>query len=135
VSKKAKILVADDEKSILKMVEARLKSNHYDVVTAEDGVQALEKIKASNPDLIILDLAMPQKNGLQVCKDLKRDPQYAAFKNIPIIILSAWVRDKVGEEKALADAYVSKPFEPESLLNEIRYLLENHGNIKRPAIS
>jgi len=135
LAKKPKILIADDEKIILKLVETRLKANRFDVVTAQDGVEALEKIKSTLPDLIILDLAMPLKNGYQVCHDLRGNPVYAAYKKIPIIILSAWVRDKVGEEKALADAYISKPFEPEQLLSEIRYLLENQGHIEKPAVS
>lgn len=132
---KVKILVADDEKMILKLIEARLKANKFDVATAENGVVALEKIKTFKPDLIILDLAMPEKNGYQVCRELRGTPEYAPYKKIPIIILSAWVRDKVGEDKALADAYVSKPFEPEKLLTEIRFLLENPGNIPKPAVS
>lgn len=132
---KIKIVVADDEKMILKLIEARLKANKFDVATAENGVIALEKIKSFKPDLIILDLAMPEKNGYQVCRELRGTPEYAPYKKIPIIILSAWVRDKVGEDKALADAYVAKPFEPEKLLTEIRFLLDNPGNIPKPAVS
>lgn len=124
------ILVCDDEKSIVRMLESRLKANHYGVITAKDGEEALARTRREKPDLLILDLAMPGKNGYQVCYELKKDP---GFSHIPIIILSAWVRDKVGEEKALADVYLTKPFEPEVLLGEIEQLLS--GGFTRPEVS
>ncbi len=129
---KKKILVADDEKMILKVIESRLKANHYDVVTAEDGEIALEKVFKSKPDLIILDLAMPKKNGYQVSAELRKNPE---TKDIPIIILSAWVRDKAGENTAVADLYINKPFEAEHLLASIKMLLETPSKLPKPNVS
>lgn len=129
---KKKILVADDEKMILKVIESRLKANHYDVVTAEDGEEALNKAFKVKPDLIILDLAMPRKNGYQVSGELRKHPE---TRDIPIIILSAWVRDKAGENTALADLYVNKPFEAEHLLASIKKLLDHPDKQARPNVS
>ncbi len=130
---KKTILVADDEKSILKMVESRLKANHYDVIKAHDGDEAMEKILEWKPDLLILDLAMPGKNGYQICREVRQD---AGLKNIPIIILSAWVRDKMGEDTALADVYITKPYEPEQLMMEVKKLLDSEGRKKpKPHVS
>lgn len=129
---KKKILIADDEKMILKVIESRLKANRYDVVTAEDGEEALAKIFKVRPDLIILDLAMPKKNGYQVSSEVRKHPETA---HIPIVILSAWVRDKAGENTALADVYVTKPFEAEHLLEVIRKLLDNPNSEFRPNVT
>ncbi len=129
---KKKILVADDERMILKVIESRLKANHYDVVTAEDGEAAIDKAFKAKPDLIILDLAMPKKNGYQVSAELRKHPE---TKDIPIIILSAWVRDKAGENTAVADLYVNKPFEAEHLLASIKMLLESPAKMPKPNVS
>jgi len=128
----AKILIADDEKRILKLVKVRIKSGGYDVITASDGKEALESVRKYLPDLVILDVGMPELNGYQVCHELRKDPKTS---HIPIIILSAWVRDKVGEKSALADVYIVKPFDPKHLLAEIKFLLENKGEFKRPDVS
>lgn len=129
---KKTILIAEDESHIQKMIENRLKSQGYKVIATSDGEEALQKIRSSAPDLVILDLTMPKKNGYQVCNELRAQQ---AFDKIPIIILSAWVRDKVGEDKALADVYISKPFNPEQLLREVDHLIHNGRDLIRPDVT
>ncbi len=119
----AKILVIDDEVQLVQMVQIRLEANGYDIVTAYDGEEGIEKVKSENPDLIILDIMMPKMNGFEACKILKNDPKYS---KIPIIFLSAKVQEEdleIGKAKS-ADAFVKKPFETPDLLAKIKELLE-----------
>jgi DNA-binding response OmpR family regulator len=118
-----KILIIDDEQDFIKMVELRIKSAGYEVVTACDGMDGLEKARAEKPDLIILDVMLPKMNGDEVCRMLKFDTNY---RKIPIIILTARAqkKDEVRAMEAGADAYLQKPFEPNILLDKIRDLLQ-----------
>ena len=122
----------DDERTIVMLVKNRLKVNGYDVITANDGEEALEKCQSSKPDLAIIDINMPKMNGFQLCRLMRADGK---LKAIPIIVLSAYVRDKVGEHTALADVYLHKPFEPEELLEAVKRLLETEGPAPRDKIS
>ena len=118
-----KILVVDDEPHIVKLVQSRLKANGYDVITAFDGKEALDIAHKENPDLIILDLMLPQMDGYKVCGLLKRDTKYI---NVPIILFSARAQEediKLGQEVG-ADAYITKPFKPDELLEKIEKLLK-----------
>ena len=120
---KKKILVIDDESGLLEMLSIRLEANNYQVLTASDGQEGLDKARSESPDLIILDLMLPKVDGYQVCRALKFDEKY---KRIPIVIFTARAREsdvKAGKE-AGADAYVTKPFEPEVLLAKVSQLLE-----------
>lgn len=120
----AKLLIIDDEVQLIQMLQIRLEANDYEIVTANDGVDGVEKVKRENPDLIILDIMMPKMDGYEVCKILKNDPQYS---KIPIIFLSARAQEdnmKIGEEKS-ADAFVKKPFETADLLSKIKELLKD----------
>jgi DNA-binding response OmpR family regulator len=118
-----KILIIDDEQDFIKMLELRIKSAGYEVVTACDGMDGLEKARAEKPDLIILDVMLPKMNGDEVCRMLKFDTNY---RKIPIIILTARAqkKDEVRAMEAGADAYLQKPFEPNILLDKIRDLLQ-----------
>ena len=119
----AKILLVDDELQLLDMVKMRLEASGFEVVTASDGQEALEKARREIPDLIILDLMLPKIDGYKVCRLLKFDEKY---KNIPIIIFTAKAQDvdkKMGEEVG-ADAYIVKPFESSVLLDKINELLK-----------
>ena len=113
-----KILLVDDEPNITKLLSMRLKSSGYEVLTASDGAEGLEKARSQNPDLIILDLMMPKMEGYEVCRLLKFDEKY---KHIPIIISSAKSTDEDRHlgEKVGADDYLSKPYDPEDLLQKI----------------
>ncbi|MDD5449400.1 MAG: response regulator [Candidatus Omnitrophica bacterium] len=123
LDKKNKILFVDDETDLVTVVTFRLKNAGYEVVTAYDGQEGLDKARSEKPDLIILDLMLPKVNGYKVCKTLKSEDKYKA---IPIILFTARAQEtdkKMGKE-VRADAYIVKPFEPETLLAKIRELLK-----------
>ena len=122
---KGKILVVDDEIYIVHILDFSLGMEGYEVVTALDGEQALEKARAEKPDLIVLDIMMPKLDGYETCKRLKADPE---TKDIPVILLSAKGRNvdqKVGFEVG-ADDYITKPFSPRKLVERINAIL-GHG--------
>ncbi|SFR13581.1 response regulator transcription factor [Desulfoscipio geothermicus] len=114
-----KILVVDDEKNILELISYNLKREGYTVVTADNGLDALQTAQDVKPDLIILDIMLPGKDGLEVCRQLRFNPE---TYNIPIIILSAKDEeiDKVVGLEVGADDYVTKPFSPRELLARIK---------------
>ena len=117
-----KIIVVDDEPDILKTMEIFLKCEGFDVITAVDGIEGLEKIKKETPDLVILDVMLPKLDGYKVCRLLKFDRNY---KNIPIVIFTARAQE-IDEKKAKevkADAFITKPFQPDVFLAKIRELL------------
>ncbi len=119
---KGKILVVDDEIYIVHILDFSLGMEGYEVLTALDGEQALEKARAEHPDLIVLDIMMPKLDGYETCKMLKADE---ATKNIPVILLSAKGRNvdqKVGFEVG-ADDYITKPFSPRKLVERINAIL------------
>jgi DNA-binding response OmpR family regulator len=120
--KKKKILLVDDERDIITLITPRLIASGYDVITALDGEEALDKAKKEKPDLIILDIMLPKINGYQICDTLKSDLKY---KNIPIILFTAKAQDddiKSGK-KVGADAYVTKPFDSTMLMGQIKKFL------------
>jgi CheY-like chemotaxis protein len=123
VTPKKRILIVEDQAMIVGMLKMRLEANNYEVITAADGQEGLEKARKENPDLIILDIMLPKLNGYKVCQLLKADPNY---NEIPIIISSGRTPQEVGKvgKEVGADAYVSKPFEAEVLLSKIKELLE-----------
>ena len=119
---KGKILVVDDEIYIVHILDFSLGMEGYEVVTALDGEQALEKARAEHPDLIVLDIMMPTLDGYATCKMLKSE---AATREIPVILLSAKGRNvdqKIGFEVG-ADDYITKPFSPRKLVERINALL------------
>ena len=119
---KGKILVVDDEIYIVHILDFSLGMEGYQVLTALDGEQALEKARAEHPDLIVLDIMMPKLDGYETCKALKSD---ANTRNIPVILLSAKGRNvdqKVGFEVG-ADDYITKPFSPRKLVERINAIL------------
>jgi len=119
---KKKILVVDDEPNVIKMLETRLRYEGYDVVTASDGQQALDKARDERPDLILLDVMLPKLDGYGVCRQLRSDGKYIS---IPIVMLTACgqMQDiKKGMEKG-ADAYIAKPFNSEALLGIVTGLI------------
>lgn len=113
------ILVVDDETELLKAISIRLKASGYEVITAQDGQEGLEKAKSLSPDLIVLDILMPRMDGYEVCRLLKFDEKY---KSIPIIMLTAKTQDidKAMGKKVGADDYITKPFETQDLVDKIK---------------
>jgi DNA-binding response OmpR family regulator len=113
------ILVVDDEKNIVQLARLYLNNEGFQVETAYDGAQALEKVKAVRPDLVVLDIMMPELDGLSVCRELRKSG------NIPIIILTAR-SDEVDRIVGLelgADDYVTKPFNPRELVARVKAVL------------
>jgi len=119
---KGKILVVDDEIYIVHILDFSLGMEGYEVITALDGEQALEKVKTEKPDLIVLDIMMPKLDGYEVCKNIKSS---ADTQHIPVILLSAKGRNvdqKLGFDVG-ADDYITKPFSPRKLVERINQLL------------
>jgi two-component system alkaline phosphatase synthesis response regulator PhoP len=119
---KGRILVVDDEIYIVHILDFSLGMEGYEVVTALDGEQALERVAEQKPDLIVLDIMMPKLDGYETCKALKSQPE---TKDIPIILLSAKGRNvdqKTGFEVG-ADDYITKPFSPRKLVERINAIL------------
>ena len=119
---KGRILVVDDEIYIVHILDFSLGMEGYEVITALDGEQALEKARAEKPDLIVLDIMMPKLDGYETCKMLKAE---ADTKDIPVILLSAKGRNvdqKIGFEVG-ADDYITKPFSPRKLVERINAIL------------
>jgi two-component system alkaline phosphatase synthesis response regulator PhoP len=120
---KGKILVVDDENYILHILDFSLGAEGYEVITAEDGEEAVRKAKEQRPDLVVLDVMMPKMDGFEACRQIKRDPELGGT---PVILLSAKARDidqKQGYE-AGADDYITKPFSPGRLVDRVHGLLQ-----------
>jgi DNA-binding response OmpR family regulator len=118
-----KILVVDDEPDALEVLGFKLREARYEPLFARDGAQAIAAARAERPALIVLDLMLPEIDGIDVCKILRRDPATAA---IPIIMLTARATemDRVLGLELGADDYVTKPFSPRELVLRIKKLLE-----------
>lgn len=119
---KSKILIVDDEQDVTELLEFNLRQAGYEVISAEDGATALRKAREATPDLILLDVMLPEMDGTEVCKQLRRDPTTA---RIPIIMLTAKAAeiDRVLGLELGADDYVTKPFSPRELVLRVRGLL------------
>ncbi|MCK5579933.1 MAG: response regulator [Candidatus Omnitrophica bacterium] len=117
-----KILVIDDDLVILKLVGSLLKSNGYEVMTANEAAKGLEMAMKDSPDLVVLDVMMPIINGYNICRLLKSEEGY---ENLPVILLTSRATEedrKIGEEVG-SDAYMSKPVEATIFLNTVKELL------------
>lgn len=120
-TKAKKILIADDEPDILEIISFNLQKEGYEVFTAKDGNDALIKAKLHQPDLIILDIMMPGKTGIEVCKVLRTQPQ---FLDTIIVFLTA-LSDETSEIKGLeigADDYITKPISTKVLISKVNSL-------------
>ncbi|MBN2123089.1 MAG: response regulator [Deltaproteobacteria bacterium] len=127
MSEKKLILVVDDDPDLVEAVSMKLESENFRVAKAYDGEMAWDKVKEERPDLIVLDVMMPKKNGYVVCDELKKDPEY---KGITVVLLTA-----VGEavpktsythmdgKTSLADEFVPKPIDLDELMEIIQHYL------------
>lgn len=117
-----KILVCDDERSIVRLIQVNLERQGWQVITAYDGKEGLEKIKSEKPDVVVLDVMMPYMDGFEVLKTLRRDP---ALQKIPVVMLTAKAQDKdVFEGYHFgADVYLTKPFNPMELVTFVKRIL------------
>ena len=121
------VLIVDDDLAVLRMMEYIFDRADYEVHLAASGPEALSKVNETRPDLIILDVMMPDVNGLEVCQRLRAEP---ASAHLPIIMLSAkdQLEDKVNGFEAGADDYVAKPVDPQELLARAKALLHRMGS-------
>lgn len=127
MSDKKRILVVDDEPDFASIVQSNLRKEGFEVEVAYDGVEALEKVKKNPPDAIVLDVMMPEKDGYEVCSELKGDEKY---HDIPIIMLTA-VADHVGSTRYShadgmsmeADDYLPKPASAEEITASVKSLV------------
>ena len=113
------ILVVDDSPTDLRLVTAPLQQKGYRVITAVDGEEALARVAQDRPDLIVLDVVLPKKNGFQVCRQLKSTP---ATQDIKVLLLTSKSQesDRSWGLKQGADGYLTKPFDDEALLANVR---------------
>ena len=120
-----RILVVDDELDLCKVIAFRLRKEGYDVTVVNDGLEGLNAIRKSSPDLIVLDLMLPSMSGEEVCKTLREDDDREDIQNIPIVMLTAksGVVDKIVGKVIGANAYLMKPFDVSQLLEEIKRLI------------
>ena len=117
-----KVLVVDDSPTFMNLMTAPLKEKGYDVATAVDGEEALEKAVSEKPELIVLDVILPKKNGFQVCRQLKTTPDTQAIK---ILMLTSKTQDsdRFWGTKQGADVYMTKPFDTDEYLETVKRLL------------
>ena len=117
-----KILIAEDEIHIITLLEFTLEMAGYQVCTAQNGLEVLEKVHSERPDLILLDIKMPELNGWQICEKLKSEEK---TNKIPIIIVTAFAQ-KEAKDRSLelgADDFISKPFDGKALLECIQKVM------------
>jgi len=120
--RKTVILVADDEESMAMMLEEALRTSGFDVIRAQNGLEAFQKVQAQSPDLVLLDVQMPVMDGFTACQKIKSD---LLLRHIPVMMLTAQigVNNKVTGLERGADDYVTKPFDLQELIARIRTLL------------
>jgi two-component system, OmpR family, alkaline phosphatase synthesis response regulator PhoP len=119
-----KILAVDDEKHIVRLVQVNLERQGYEVVTANDGREALEKVDAERPDLVVLDVMMPYMDGFEVLQNMRRNP---STREIPVIMLTAKAQDAdvfKGWQSGV-DCYLTKPFNPMELLSFVKRIFDS----------
>jgi len=118
---KKKILIIDDEIELVNLVKIRLEANGYEVATANSGLEGLSQAISGLPDLVILDIAMPEMDGYTTLQKLKEE---AKTKNIPVIMLTAHSKmESLFEMEGVSD-YIVKPFEPQDLLSRVNKVLQ-----------
>ncbi|MBU1599818.1 response regulator [bacterium] len=117
-----KILLVEDERDLADTGKIVLQEEGYSVELAFDGLSAVEKVYEEKPDLVILDISLPEMDGYQVCRVLKNDPQYS---DIPIIMLTARTQrsDEFRGKETGADEYMTKPYSPEMLIESVKRIL------------
>lgn len=120
---KKSVLVVDDQPHIVRLIQVNLEKEGFQVTTAGDGVEGLQKVREIRPDLVILDVIMPRKDGFEVLRDIKSDPE---LLDIPVIMLTVKTHnaDIVEGLKEGAEMYLPKPFHPKELVALVKRVLE-----------
>lgn len=127
MSEKIKILIADDEPDILEFLQYNLEREGYETILAENGREAITKAKANHPQMILLDIMMPELDGIETCRELRNLPD---FKNTLIAFLTARNEDysQIAGFDVGADDYITKPIKPRVLISRIKALLRRFGS-------
>ena len=122
MNKKKRILIVDDEEDIVSLIRMSLNLANFDTLEALSGRQALELLKKDKPDLILLDIMMPEMDGYEVCRQIKRNRK---LKKVPVVMLTAKGQKNDAEEglESGADDYIIKPFDPYELGERVREML------------
>jgi len=122
-----KVLVCDDERHIVRLIQVNLERQGYIVVTAFDGKEGLEKIRSEKPNLVVLDVMMPYMDGFEVLKTIRREPD---TENLPVIMLTAKAQDKDVFEGYHygADMYLTKPFNPMELVTFVKRIAQGQDD-------
>ena len=117
-----KILVVEDSPTTRRQITEILESQGYEVITAEDGEVALELVREHHPELVLLDIVLPKKNGYQVCRSIKADPELA----VKVLMLTAkdQEKDRIWGQRQGADSYLSKPVVAEELIAAVAQMVE-----------
>jgi CheY-like chemotaxis protein len=120
------VLLCDDEEVLRSLVRATLDDDGYSILEARDGDESLELARSARPDLIVLDMMMPGRSGLDVLQELRKDPE---LENTPVVMLTARARqsDRDAAVAAGADRYLSKPFSPLELISVVEDLLDRRA--------
>ncbi len=119
-----KILIIEDDKDVSSLLESRLKTEGYDIIKADNGIDGYETAKSQKPDLIITDVMLPKTDGYHLCRMLKYDDKY---KSIPVMMLTAKGEDEdevIGKGVG-ADCYMTKPFDGRILIEKVQRLLDS----------
>jgi two-component system alkaline phosphatase synthesis response regulator PhoP len=124
MERKYKILAVDDEPHIRRLVQVNLERHGYDVVTAADGKDALEKVASEKPDLVVLDVMMPYMDGFEVLQTLRKNPE---TRELPVIMLTAKAQDAdvFRGWQSGADLYLTKPFNPMELISFVKRIFKS----------
>ena len=122
-----KVLVCDDERHIVRLIQVNLERQGYNVVTAFDGKEGLEKIRSEKPNVVVLDVMMPYMDGFEVLKTIRREPE---TENLPVIMLTAKAQDKDVFEGYHygADMYLTKPFNPMELVTFVKRIVQGNDD-------
>ncbi len=128
-----RILVVEDSPTTRAQIAQSLRAAGYEVITAEDGQQAIDAVFEHHPELVVLDIILPKKNGYQVCRTIKSDPDLA----IKVVIATAkdQEKDRIWSGRQGADAYLSKPIDMEKLLATVRKLVPAFDSLPDVAVS
>ncbi len=130
-----KVMVVDDDPDILELLKYNLKKEGYDVETAEDGVKAVSIAKKFNPDLILLDIMMPQQDGVETCRQIREIPELSDA-HITFLTARAEEYSEVAAFEAGADDYITKPIKPRALMSRISALFRKESKSKsKPQIT
>lgn len=121
MSEKRRVLVVEDSPTTRTLIAQSLQQAGYDVITAEDGEQAISAVHQQSPELVVLDIVLPKKNGYQVCRTIKSDPDLA----IKVVIVTAkdQEKDRIWSGRQGADAYLSKPIDMQALVATVQSLV------------